>query len=80
MMRRFAKGAAVDPSSEILAGDTAFLRITVLEAGPDYCRIQVQDDVGLMTTIGWAPKSEIAKLKDIDKLRPLQPPPTMWRS
>ena len=68
----------MDTSSEIIAGDVAFLRVTVLEAREDYCRIQVQDDLNLMTTIGWAPKSELAKLKDIDKLKPPRAAPTMW--
>jgi hypothetical protein len=64
---------------DILAGDTAFLRVTVEEVLPGgYCRISVQDDLNLMTTIGMAPLSEMAKRKDIDRLKPIRRAPTMW--
>jgi hypothetical protein len=51
------------------AGDEIFIRATVLQACSDAFQVRIEDFPNLTITT-WAPVSEIAKMEDIERLKP----------
>jgi hypothetical protein len=59
------------PSRMMQAGDTGYIRMTVVEAGADYFQVLVDDGVAMSIT-SWVPARECARLEDIGELRPIR--------
>jgi hypothetical protein len=58
------------PSRNCQAGDTIFVRATVLEAGSNYFQVLIEDNSTLSVT-AYVPASECAKHEDIGQLKPI---------
>jgi hypothetical protein len=59
------------PSRTCQAGDTVFVRATVIEAASDYFQILI-DDGKFMSITSWAPACEVARFEDIGQLKPIR--------
>lgn len=59
------------PSRSCQAGDTVFIRATVIEAGSDYFQVLVDDGKYLSIT-SWVPAGECSKHEDIGQLKPIR--------
>jgi hypothetical protein len=59
------------PSRSCQAGDTIFIRATVLEAGSNYFQVVIEDNHTLSIT-AYVPASECAKHEDIGQLKPIR--------
>lgn len=59
------------PSRKCHAGDTVFVRGTVLEAASDGFQVTFDDGVMFGVTV-WVPARECARLEDVGELRPIR--------
>jgi hypothetical protein len=59
------------PSWKCRAGDTVFVRATVLEACSDTFNVAIDDFVGFALRV-WVPASECARHEDIGELKPIR--------
>jgi hypothetical protein len=66
------------PYRNVLAGDTVFIRATVLEANEDLCKVVIEDIGNMLAITTFAPSSEVAKFADLDRLKPVRREPSMW--
>ncbi len=59
------------PSRSCQAGDTVFIRATVLEAGSDYFQVLIDDGLKFSIT-AWVPAVECAPAAEVHLLKPIR--------
>ena len=59
------------PSGKCQAGDTVYVRATVLLAASDFFQVLIDDGTAIAITT-WVPSRECARHEDIGELRPIR--------